>query len=204
MRGRRFRIVGVASLVALAAVVVVWGQLGLGRPTHPVTTAGLAHFIVGASGDQGLRGAESKWPDLPLDTVIATVAGETWRLARDNAGGVDGLSAVCLAALFPTGFLAAPAGTMEQVALPGVRVVDADRCSFTSYDNVSYRTRILLRRRAWLLWVAVPEGDPEAGDAYTVETGYWAASLHGVSWRCRLHRGASGFSVNSCTVRWES
>jgi hypothetical protein len=192
------------SAVVLGGLALAAWQVSLGRPTQTVITADLTHFIAGSSGPEGPRGTQRRErPGLPLDTLIAVAAREAWRLAQANAGGVDPTSAVCVAVLAPTGFFAPPPRSLERLHLPGVRVIDPRRCSFTSYDNVSYRTVVILRRRAWLLWVGLPK-EAETGGARSIETGYWAAGLHGASWRCRVERRPEGLQVDSCTMRWVS
>ena len=204
MKARKIVALGVAAIATLLSCLALatW-QLSLGRPTQPVLTADLAHSIATAAGLQGIRDtAVRQAQDLPLETLLMAVAPATWRLAQDNAGGADPVSAICIAALAPTGFFTPPPRALELLQLRGVRVIDPRRCSFTTYDNVSYRTVALLRRRAWLLWVGLPE-QVEVGE-YSVETGYWAAGLHGASWHCRVQRQSDGLHVDSCAVQWVS
>jgi hypothetical protein len=204
MKRRKVVILSAAgSVVVLGCLALAASQVTLGRSTQSVITADLTHFIAGASGPEGIQGAEwREESDLPLDTLIAVVAREAWRLARGDAGGEHPVSAVCVAALAPTGFFTPPPRTLEHLQLPGAHVIDPRRCAFTSFDNVSYRTVACLRRRAWLLWVGLPK--EETGAAYSIETGFWAAGLYGASWRCRVQRGPNGYQVDSCTLRWIS
>jgi hypothetical protein len=144
MRVRRIVALGTASgVIVLGCCALVLWQWSLGRPTESVITADLTHTVLQLAGRERVGAAEQpSRPDLPLDTLVTIAAREAWRLARDNAGGVDGVSAVCVAALAPTGFFPPPPLALQRLHLPAARVIDPTRCSFTSHDEVSYRTAL--------------------------------------------------------------